>query len=162
MAGSPRRSRTLCCSPKRTEERHKAVARAHYLTTRKLVIRDCLRCGKPLEVRSRKTENRQYCSEPCKVPTIEPVTDGVPCQHCCRMFKRTMGKQRFCGSPCRAAHFKAKHAEQDDEGIPVVDIDEAPRRFAVAKLFDRFEGGGAFDHFTALTWMNPRDRRASR
>jgi hypothetical protein len=46
--------------------------------------------------------------------------------------------------------------------IEVVDIDEAPRRLAVAKLFDRYEGNGAFDHFAPLQWINPADRRASR
>ncbi|WP_247833693.1 hypothetical protein [Bradyrhizobium sp. 200] len=55
-----------------------------------------------------------------------------------------------------------KHAEQDDQEIPVVDIDEAPRRLAVAKLFDRFDCGGAFDHFTPPQWVNRADKRASR
>jgi hypothetical protein len=156
----PQRNR-LCCSLTCSEERRKAVSQAHYRVTQKLVIRDCLRCGKPLEARSRKTGNRLYCSEPCKVPALGPVGDGVPCQHCGRLFTRNNGKQRFCGSPCRVAQFKAKHAEQYDGEIPVVDIDEAPRRLAVAKLFDRFEGGGGFNHFEALTWVNPADRRTA-
>lgn len=53
--------------------------------------------------------------------------------------------------------------ELDGDGeIQVAELEDAPRRLRVAKLFDRFEGGGAFDHFEAPAWINPADRRESR
>jgi hypothetical protein len=70
-------------------------------------------------------------------------------------------RQKYCSGSCRKAHHLAQYqGELDGDGeIPVVDIDQAPRRLAVAKLFDRFDCGGAFDHFTPLQWVNPADRR---
>ncbi|KRR10844.1 hypothetical protein CQ12_21490 [Bradyrhizobium jicamae] len=77
--------------------------------------------------------------------------------------KQTTGRrQRYCQPACRVAAFKARHVEDDGSEIPVVDIDEAPRRLAVAKLFDRFDCGGAFDHVTPARWMNQTDKRAGR
>jgi hypothetical protein len=50
--------------------------------------------------------------------------------------------------------------ELDFEGeIVVSDLEKSPRRLAVAKLFDRFDCGGAFDQFAPPQWINPADRR---
>ncbi|UPJ50249.1 hypothetical protein IVB30_02095 [Bradyrhizobium sp. 200] len=148
----------FCCAPKCSADYQRAKRRASE-ARRPHVIRDCLRCGKPMEVRSRKSGNKLYCSAECKLPPLAPVADGVPCRHCGRPFAKT-GRRIYCSAECRVAHFKLLHDEGEE--IPVVDIDEAPRRLAVAKLFDKFECNGAFDHFTPPQWINPADRRASR
>lgn len=60
----------------------------------------------------------------------------------------------------------AKHAGDatiDGDGeIVVSDLESAPRRLQVAKLFDLWEGAGNFEHTTPAQWMNPADKRAGR
>lgn len=143
--------------------------REHDRTKRQPVRRNCLRCGTLMEARDRHSGNKRYCSDACRFNTAAaPVVtsaNAAPCEHCGTPFeaKNHAGRRkRYCSDKCRVAHFKAR-SELDGEGeIPVKDLEESPRRLAVAKLFDRFDCGGAFDHFTAPTWMNPADRRASR
>lgn len=100
--------------------------------------------------------------------TAESVPGGIPCANppCGRLFEknpRSLRPQLYCGKVCRTAAFKARHADNvklDAEGeIEVAQLEASPRRLAVAKLFDRFDGGGMFDHFTPLQWVNPADRR---
>jgi hypothetical protein len=80
-------------------------------------------------------------------------------------------RQKFCGPACRkAAHMaKFQDVQLDGEGeIPVADLETSPRRLALARLLDRYEGGeifgGAFDHYTMTSprFANPADRRASK
>lgn len=143
-----------------------ARSREHERAKRQPVRRNCLRCGTLMEARDRYSGNKRYCSDACRLNIVAaPVVtsaDAAPCDHCGTLFevKKVGRRQRFCQPACRVAHFKARHVEDDGSEIPVVDIDEAPRRLAVAKLFDRFEGGGAFDHGApGPAWINPADRR---
>ena len=58
---------------------------------------------------------------------------------------------------------KYQDLQLDGEGeIPIVDLEAAPRRLRLAKMFDRFEGGDLFDHWTPTRFANPNDKRASR
>jgi hypothetical protein len=85
--------------------------------------------------------------------------------HCAKPMNAKSGRQKYCGGTCRKAHHMAQLAEVelDYEGeIVVKELEEFPHRLAIAKLFDRFEGEGAFDHFAPPQWMNPADRRAGR
>ena len=102
--------------------------------------------------------NQIYCSDECKSPLPE-CDDGMPCTHCGRLFN-SIRKRKYCSSSCRIESFKARNDEASE--IPVKELEESPRRLAVAKLFDRREGNGFFDHYMPARWMNPRDRRASR
>lgn len=126
--------------------------------------RKCLRCDTLLPPRKQGSGNQRYCSVACRAPLPQCDDGATPCvcTHCGRAFN-AVRKRKFCTQTCRNEDFKARHDEGTNE-IPVVDIDEAPRRLAVAKLFDRFEGadGGAFNHFTPLQWMNAADRRFAR
>ena len=57
------------------------------------------------------------------------------------------------------------HADAlDAEGeIMVRELEELPRRLAVARLLDRYEGGavfgGTFSQYTPAQWVNRADRR---
>jgi hypothetical protein len=86
--------------------------------------------------------------------------------HCAKPMDAKSGRQKFCGGACRKAHHMAQFAavELDYEGeIVVNELEESPRRLAVAKLFDRFDsGGGVFDHFEPPRWINSADKRAGR
>ena len=128
----------------------------------------CRRCGGPLPP-GVLTSNVRYCSDACRFNTAESVPGGIECQHCGRLFAKKVESrrpQKFCIPKCRAAAFKARQVgnEQLDEAgeIVVNDLEACPRRFRVAKLFDKFECAGNFDHFAPAQWMNPADRRASR
>jgi hypothetical protein len=114
----------------------------------------------PLPPRAFGSGNQIYCSDACKSP-LPQCDDGTPCAHCGRLFNG-IRKRKYCSSSCRIDSFKARHEADLGSEIPVKDLEESPRRLAVAKLFDRFEGGGAFDHLTPLEWMNPADKRACR
>ena len=132
VCGSPFRplnSQQLCCGPKCSAVRIKAVAQARYLATRQLVRLPCRRCGKPLEARGPRSGNWRYCAEPCTVPTAEPVDGGIPCQNCGRLFKQGKASQRFCATPCRLSWNKAKNAgPADDSDEEILDLEAAPRR----------------------------------
>ena len=128
----------------------------------------CRRCGGPLPP-GVLTSNVRYCSDACRFNTAESVPGGVPCNHCGRLFEKKYEPRRpqlYCGKVCRAAAFKARHAgyaQLDAEGeIVVNDLETCPRRLAVAKLFDRFEGTGFFSESAPVEWMNPADRRFAR
>lgn len=130
------------------------------------VQRNCLRCGDLLPPRTRATGNRLYCgSVTCRAVGAPVATSGEkPCENCGRPFSGNR-RARFCSANCRKQNHMAKFASvelEPDGEIPVADLEESPRRLAVAKLFDLFDCGGAFDHFTPAQWMNPADRRASR
>lgn len=152
----------LTCSPKCHAERARQMERER--RPRKIA---CRRCGGPMpDIHDGVT---RYCSDACRFNTAESVEGGTPCANprCGRLFAqnpKSLRPQLYCGKVCRRAAFKARHSddERGGEEIPVKDLEESPRRLAVAKLFDRYEGGGAFDHFTPLQWMNPANRRASR
>lgn len=146
---------TLTCSAKCRAARKRNYARNYVRNSAPAPPRKCQRCDSLLPASKFGGGNQIYCSNDCKSP-LPQCDDGTPCIHCGRLFN-SIRKRKYCSSSCRIEHFKSKH-EQETE-IPVVDIDEAPRRLAVAKLFDRFEGGGAFDHFEPPQWMNPADRR---
>ncbi|MEH2504969.1 putative nucleic acid-binding Zn ribbon protein [Bradyrhizobium sp. AZCC 1578] len=158
------RTQTMCSDVCRVKQRRERERANH-----QPVRRPCLRCGVLMPPRDRYTGNRRFCSEECRlgVLTAPVVTsaDAVPCQHCGTPFERkAAGRlQRYCQPACRVAAFKARHAEDDGAEIPVVGIDEAPRRLALAKMLDRYDGTGFFDHgATGPTWINPADKRASR
>jgi hypothetical protein len=81
-------------------------------------------------------------------------------------MKTESARQKFCGSACRKAHHLAKHAGDapvdEDGNIRVADLEHAPRRLKVAKIFDWYEGAGNFAHGIRAQWVRPEDKRASR
>lgn len=153
------------CSIACNLDRQKAQARERAKLRCDLPRSKCRRCGGPL-ILDRHSGGLRYCSDACRYNTAESIPGGRPCQNCGRLFVQTGTLPKmYCGAVCRkAAHF-ARHADDAGAGleeIAVVDIDEAPKRLAVAKLFDRFDGAGNFDHYTPVQWVNPSDKRASR
>ena len=124
------------------------------------VSRKCLRCDTLLPPHKFGGGNQIYCSDDCKSP-LPQCDDGTPCIHCGRLFN-SMRKRKYCSSSCRIESFKARHEADLASEIPVKDLEESPRRLAVAKLFDQYEGTGLFDHWTPAQWINPADRRFAR
>ena len=61
-----------------------------------------------------------------KFTPLEAVPDvegGRPCAHCLRLFISTP-KRKFCGSPCRVAHHKAKQAVTLDDNVQLDAVGE--------------------------------------
>lgn len=119
-----------------------------------------------------KTAGKVYCSRDCinqaaAARKLNRAPIFLECVRCSKPLEKPKRGHRFCGSSCRKANhmdkIRAESVDLDATGeIVVAELEEAPRRLAVAKLFDRFEETQFFDHFTPAQWMNPTDRRAGR
>jgi hypothetical protein len=165
----PKTGTQVCCSELCQVERAKAQWRERQTFRHQ---RNCLRCGTLMAPRTLKDGNKLYCSDACKFTPLEPVQDvaeGAPCAHCSRLFVKTHSRQKYCGVPCRVGAFKAKEAatvEGDDVAeIEVRDLDDAPRRARIARLFAIYNGDGGDGFapaFTPTRFANPADRRAGR
>jgi hypothetical protein len=92
----------------------------------------------------------------------------VTCLHCGGPMAQKTGKQLYCSGKCKKAAFVARHAGDDNARLDafgesqVLDLESAPRRLQVAKLFDLWDGGGNFEHVAPAQWMRPQDKRQGR
>jgi hypothetical protein len=187
----PLRKNRLTCSDacrREHERRHRQAydasperqairsARRQGATRPPLSPRNCKRCEAPF---SPSHGLQVYCGNRCKSRHAEdnrpkrPRADRPPpqplrvtCEHCNGPIAQPAPKRKFCGGSCRKASHMAKFESTalDYEGeIAVADLEESPRRLALAKLLDRFDGTQYFDHgATRPAWINPNDKRASR
>jgi hypothetical protein len=156
----------LTCSPKCHAARRREHARQLYRERDSRRV-TCRRCGGPMPPGVR-TSSVRYCSDGCRFNTAESVEGGTHARTrvavaCSKQNPKALRPQLYCGNVCRRAAFKARHADDEGVEISVVDLDQAPKRLAVAKLLDRFDCTGFFDHGAKRAeWMNPNDKRASR
>jgi hypothetical protein len=112
--------------------------------------------------------SHRFCSKRCyeKAHRVECRT---ACLHCGGTMEATNARVKYCSGRCKKAAFVARHSgdgdmrlDPDGEAV-VVDLESAPRRLRVAKMFDLFrEGTCEFDHFTPAQWITPADKRAGR
>lgn len=137
------------CSDACRVERSRAASREHSKTPK-----------------AREAKRLQEARRRERVRAANPLR--TTCVYCSGPMVTTSSNARFCSNKCRKANHMAQFGGLDWEGeIPVVDIDAAPRRLAVARLFERWDiglgdGEPLFDHVTAPQWINPQDKRASR
>jgi hypothetical protein len=171
----PRRADVVTCSEPCRAERTRAydAARQRARRAARMETRTCEGCGADFQSPYLK---QVYCSRPCKCRAIDAKRSRATsaeeraarplCRHCAGPIpEKTNRRAIYCANACRKAAHMAKYqgVQLDGEGeIPIVDLEAAPRRLRLAKMFDRFEGGELFDHWTPLQWINPADRRFSR
>lgn len=162
----PNTAMQLCCGDSCRAERGKILWREKQTVRHQ---RNCQRCGTLMPPRTRKDGNKLYCGPVCKAVPLpaQNVEGGEPCAHCSRLFVKTKPRQKFCGVSCRVGAFKAKHAPADGDNseIEIRDLDDAPRRLRVARLFALYDGCAdeyLAPAFTPTRFANPNDKRASR
>lgn len=134
----------------------------------KLYTKTCP-CGAVFQTRHKARQT--YCTRECNVEAQKiraRLERRTTCLQCGSPMEATNARVKFCSSTCRKANFVARHTGDDyapldaDGEITVKDLESAPRRLRVAKLFDLFEGAGNFEHAMPAQWMRPQDRRARR
>lgn len=120
-------------------------------------VRTCMSCNESFT-----PSDRQRRCVACigKRPSRDrtPRVPLTACLHCGDPINNAGStRMRYCSGACRTRAFKARHGGKlgDDGEIIVADLEESPRRLRVAKAFDYYGGGGAFEHVTPPRWLSP-------